>query len=438
VFVVAAAAIHLIEAMNQSMIITTGLLLWAGAQAGAAIGLIARPNRRSIAATTLVQTAALVLWFVAHSIGLPLPAGVWQPEMTTIAAYLSPVVELFSLGLLVLAALHGATQQSRGFRTVMTIAAILVATFLARVDTMFSGADAWLLHGAPAPPVPGGTATLAYCHPDGLPLAMDLTEPASAAPRPAPAVVYIHGGGWFMGDRQLHRLLGNPFAGDPSFAETVNQALTQRGYVVASFDYRLAPLYPAPAQLEDAKCAIRFLRANATTFGIDPARIGVYGESAGGNLTALLGTVGPAAGYDVGEYADQSSAVEAAVDLYGPTELTDPAFIGTHPIALLAHELDYGSSMASATAASPLDYVSNRSAPFLVLHGADDTFLPPLNSRAFSAALQSAGVSAELVMVQHTGHSMTTPGQLPATPTVESMMADFFASTLDPRPVPSR
>jgi acetyl esterase/lipase len=157
----------------------------------------------------------------------------------------------------------------------------------------------------------------------------------------------------------------------------------------------------------------------------------VYGESAGGNLSGLLGTVGPEAGFDHGEYADQSSAVEAAVDLYGPTDVADPTFIGTHPIALLARQLTFGDSVALESTASPIDYVSSSSAPFLVLHGADDPLLPPLNSQAFSAALRNAGVSADLVMVQHTGHSMSTPGQLPDTPTVQSMMSGFFSSTLN-------
>ena len=94
---------------------------------------------------------------------------------------------------------------------------------------------------------------------------------------------------------------------------------------------------------------------------------------------------------------------------YGPTQLTDQAIVGTAPIALLAYELDFGDSLAAATAASPLDYISNASTPSLVLHGTDDAFVPPLNSQAFTAALNGAGVAAHLVMVQHTGHSMATP-----------------------------
>jgi dipeptidyl aminopeptidase/acylaminoacyl peptidase len=94
--------------------------------------------------------------------------------------------------------------------------------------------------------------------------------------------------------------------------------------------------------------------------------------------------------------------------------------------------------VAADGAASPLDRVGSGDAPFLVLHGTEDALVPPLNPQAFTAASRTAGVPAELVMVQHTGHSMATPGQQPSTQTVRSMMVDFFATTLDPHPGGSR
>jgi acetyl esterase/lipase len=96
--------------------------------------------------------------------------------------------------------------------------------------------------------------------------------------------------------------------------------------VVASVNYRLAPQYLWPAQIEDVKCAIRYLRASAATYGIDTTRIGAWGGSAGGHLVSMLGTAGPSAGYDVGQYLDQSSAVQTVVDEWGPADLTGPGW----------------------------------------------------------------------------------------------------------------
>src|SRR5712692_6733292 len=124
---------------------------------------------------------------------------------------------------------------------------------------------------------------------------------------PHPLAVMVHGGGWEHGD-----------AGPSNRLSLVESGLVGKGFVVASVNYRLAPQYVWPAQIEDVKCAIRYLRASAATYGIDPTRIGVWGGSAGGHLVAMLGTAGPSAGYDVGQYLDQSSAVQAVVDEWGP------------------------------------------------------------------------------------------------------------------------
>ena len=162
----------------------------------------------------------------------------------------------------------------------------------------------------------GQMTTLEYCNPGGDPLAMDLSEPAASFARPVPVVFYIHGGEGVIGNRQLSDTDGVYFA-------RLRNNLLARGFAVGSIDYRFPPLYGMLDQVVDAKCAVRFLRAHAGELGIDPQRIGVYGVSEGGYLSAMLGLTGPDAGFDKGQYLDQSSRVQAVVDMWGPTDLTD-------------------------------------------------------------------------------------------------------------------
>lgn len=137
-------------------------------------------------------------------------------------------------------------------------------------------------------------------------LALDLYRPKSAGDRTLPAIVCIHGGGWWQGNRTNHARIA--------------QALAARGYVAATISYRLSDEAPFPAQIHDCKAAVRFLRAEADTYGIAPAKIGAIGLSAGGHLTALLGTSGgvPELEGD-GGHADQSSAIQAAVPMGAQT-----------------------------------------------------------------------------------------------------------------------
>jgi acetyl esterase/lipase len=155
-------------------------------------------------------------------------------------------------------------------------------------------------------PVPtlsaGQTATVTFCNNEQA----RITEPA-VLHGAAPTAVYVHGGSWVSGDFDT-----GGFAIDQ-----IGPALNAKGFVVMSVDYRLGPQNRWPAQIVDVKCAVRYLRANARALHVDRSRIGVWGQSAGGQLAALVGTAGPTAGWDVGVYAKQSSRVEAAVDL-GP------------------------------------------------------------------------------------------------------------------------
>ena len=135
---------------------------------------------------------------------------------------------------------------------------------------------------------------------------LDLYAPKKATG--VPLIVWIHGGAFLFASKE-----GFP-------VEPVPLHLMLEGYAVASINYRLSPEAVFPAQLEDCKAAIRWLRAHADELGIDPTRIGVWGASAGGNLAALVGTTGSVRDFDVGENLDYSSRVQAVCDFYGPTD----------------------------------------------------------------------------------------------------------------------
>lgn len=279
--------------------------------------------------------------------------------------------------------------------------------------------------------VPAGRMTsFTYCAMGGVPLSMDVYEPPAQAARPAPAVLYIHGGGWVMGTRKSRGIGAMLAAHDAALFSPLRDRLTARGFVVASIDYRLAPLYRWPAPIEDAKCAVRFLRAHAGELGIDPNRIGAWGASAGGNLAALLGTAGSAAGFDVGEYLSESSQVQAVVDMFGPTNVasTDDSDAFARTIFWLA----LGHSAALRRSASPVTYVAAGAPPFLIVHGEQDTTIPPRHARQLAERLTAAGTPVTLVMVKGAGHGLNTPGQQPSATDLVGMVTDFFSRTLAP------
>jgi len=160
---------------------------------------------------------------------------------------------------------------------------------------------------------------------NGTAVKMDIHFPRTMGDEPLPVVVYIHGGAWIAGDR-------NSDVGQLDIIRLVDN-----GYIAVSIDYRLAPDNRFPAQIEDAKCAVRFLRANAEKYHLDPKKVGVFGSSAGGHLAALVGVADQSAGFDKGEYLNQSSRVQAVVDIYGPTDLsilTNNAFTASVRLAV--------------------------------------------------------------------------------------------------------
>mgnify|MGYP000243088367 CR=1 FL=1 len=240
---------------------------------------------------------------------------------------------------------------------------------------------------------------LEYARIDGRPLKLDLYLPP-AGNTPAPVIVWIHGGAWRAGNKNRCRAL----------------YLASDGFAVASIQYRLSTEAIFPAQIHDCKAAIRFLRARAAGFGLDPTRIGVWGGSAGGHLAALLGTTGGMAGLegDVGGHTAQSSRVQAVVDFCGPSLLAEDQLGHVRPEradqargaveALLGG--DPREKQALARLASPALHASPDDAPFLIVHGRQDPLVPLRQSEILAEALRAAGVPVCLHVLEDQGHGI--------------------------------
>jgi acetyl esterase/lipase len=237
------------------------------------------------------------------------------------------------------------------------------------------------------------------------PLQLDVWVPAS--PTSPPLVVWIHGGAWMLGDR---RYLPETLRPNQLFEE-----LVAAGLAVATIDYRHALEAQFPAQLHDAKAAIRYLRAHADVLGVDTARIGVWGESAGGHLAALVGLTAqhPELEGAIGVLR-QSSSVDVVVDWYGVADLTlqprrswTPEVLANLPPEMLTppEELLVGGQDEHAlAAASPITYVAPGAPPFLLIHGTADTVVRHVQSEVFAQALTEAGVSVRLVPIEGVDH----------------------------------
>ncbi len=238
---------------------------------------------------------------------------------------------------------------------------------------------------------------------------LDLYLPEKAD-GPLPLIVWVHGGGWLAGSKD---------GGGPALS------LVTRGYAVASINYRLSQHATFPAQIEDCKAAIRWLRANAKTYKLDPDHIGVWGASAGGHLVALLGTTGDVKELDgKAGNLDQSSKVQAVVDWFGPTDLTKMG--GSHdrpdsPEAKLIGGPVQDNKDKSARA-NPINYVSKDAAPFLILHGDKDNTVPYGQSEMLVEALKKAGVEVTLKKIEGAGHG----GPAFNTPENHKTIEEFF------------
>jgi acetyl esterase/lipase len=236
---------------------------------------------------------------------------------------------------------------------------------------------------------------------------------------PYPVVMYVHGGGWRMGDKDMLAMMAGPME------------LLRRGYVVVSIDYRLAPDFKFPAMLEDAKSAVRYLRAHATEFNLDTAHIGVMGDSAGGHLVALLGLTDARAGFEGEGWTNESSRVQAVVDLYGPSDFT----IGPTNLNTMAGRMfkqAFGPTNAADSIirrASPVTYISSNAPPFLIFHGSKDGLVNINQSKLLFERLQAAGVEAQFVVITNYAHGRAAFGFGMVHPDESErarLIADFF------------
>jgi acetyl esterase/lipase len=212
-----------------------------------------------------------------------------------------------------------------------------------------------------------------------------------------PLIIWVHGGAWLGGIKE----------------NGVPAGYLAEGYAVASINYRLSQDAIFPAQIEDCKAAVRWLRANAEKYNLDPNRFGAWGESAGGHLVALLGTTGETDEFDVGEYRRVSSRVQTVVDYFGPTDLLQmdehrPADGQVHNTADSPESRLIGGSIQEnkdkVAKANPITYVSKDDPPFLIVHGDADRLVPHHQSELLEAALKKAGVPVSFYTVKGEGH----------------------------------
>lgn len=220
-------------------------------------------------------------------------------------------------------------------------------------------------------------------------LTLDVYQPKNRTADLLPVIVWIHGGGWRGGDKASGGRLS-------SFVATGR-------YVGVSVGYRLSGEAVWPAQIHDCKAAIRWIRANAKKYGINPDRIGVWGSSAGGHLVSLLGTssdIEPLEG-DCGT-PSVSSRVACVVDFCGPTDMV----IFRHAAADQLFGKPVAERQAEARAASPAAHVSNDDPPFLIVHGTDDRTVPIAQAELFHEKLKESGVDVTFVRVEGGGHGI--------------------------------
>lgn len=245
---------------------------------------------------------------------------------------------------------------------------------------------------------------------------LDLFIPAGAT-NPLPLIVWIHGGAWKAGSKDQCPAL----------------RYLERGYAVASINYRLSQDAIFPAQIEDCKAAVRWLRAHAKENHLDPERFAAWGSSAGGHLVALLGTSGGVKDFETGENLKFSSRVQAVVDFFGPTDFTQmskyslPNAPFDHDAADSPESQLIGGAIQQnkdkAAKASPLTYVSKDDPPFLIMHGNRDNLVPHQQSELLRDALQKANVPVTLKIIEGAGHGFGGRD-------IDAQVAEFFERQL--------
>jgi acetyl esterase/lipase len=231
-----------------------------------------------------------------------------------------------------------------------------------------------------------------YANPDGQHLQLNLARPKKGD-GPFPAIVCIHGGGFRAGKREGYD------------AQCIR--LAQHGYFALTVSYRLAPKYRFPAAVHDVKAAVRWVRANAKKYHIDPDRIGVTGVSAGGHLAQFLAVTSDVQEFEGdGGNSDQSSKAACVVNVYGPSDFTKS--YGKSVDAAEVLPLFLGGDLKTAwkehVRASPLYWVTPNAAPTLCIHGTDDKYVAHEQAVWLIDRLKASAVEAELLTLPGAGH----------------------------------
>jgi len=236
----------------------------------------------------------------------------------------------------------------------------------------------------------------------GQPQRLDFARPRGGGPHPL--VVLIHGGGWSGGDKSAYH--------------HAMRVLVGQGYAAASVNYRLAaaPRNVFPAAVADVRCAVRWLRSRAEHYRIDPARIAALGHSAGGHLSAMLGTAAGVTGLDGGcPLREVSPAVSAVVSISGPQDIRTAGALDPGQHGMVENFLGVApeADPARALLASPAVHATAGDPPFLLIHGTADDVVPIRQSRSMRDTLRAAGVPATLVELPGVGHGVDEFGGYP-------------------------
>ena len=242
---------------------------------------------------------------------------------------------------------------------------------------------------------------------------MDIYYPASGGPWPV--FFYVHGGSWMEGDKAE----GEGWRG-----------LNEQGFLVVSLNYRMAPIDKFPTMIEDLKCAVRYLRTNAADYNLDPDHIAALGASAGGHLVALMGTADESAGWDGGEYPDQSSRIQAVITIAGFFDFTRTIKGGVGTPIYSAFGALPGTNSPKLVAASPVTYITPDDPPFLMFHGTRDNIAPLEQSAWMDEQLKAAGVSSTWVTVEGGDHGLQGPDAAPNQEEVFNMILSFLQEHL--------
>ena len=247
--------------------------------------------------------------------------------------------------------------------------------------------------------VPSGVVfekNIEYSNPDDQHLQLNMARPKEG-PGPFPAVICIHGGGFRAGTRE-------------SFNSLCLQ-LAERGYVAVTVSYRLAPKYQFPAAVYDVKAAVRWMRANAEKYQIDPDRIGTTGGSAGGHLAQFLGVTSGVKKFEGdGGNAEYSSSVKCVVNFYGPSDFTKSydASVDAKDVLPLFLGGNLQQERHRHIESSPLYWVTPEAAPTLFVHGTKDAYVAHEQAEWIVERMKAADVEATLMTIEDGDHGFRT------------------------------